>query len=73
MTTNSTDDGRKDEDIPTHGGNSKNDVCHFKFIFNGKSYSKCTTDGSTKMWCATTENYDRDGLWGFCGEGKHNH
>ena len=64
------DDGRTDDATPTHGGNGDAAVCHFNFVFDGKSYSRCTTDGHTKEWCATTENYDRDGKWGLCGEGK---
>ena len=63
------DDGRKDDDTPTHGGNGGNDVCHFDFLFDGKTFSKCTTEGHDKEWCATTENFDKDGLWGFCGDG----
>ena len=47
-------------------------MCHFDFVFDGKTFSECTTEGHDKEWCATTDNYDRDGLWGFCGEGVFN-
>ena len=41
----------------------------FPFVFKGKQYHHCTTDGfkSRKtLWCATTTNYDKDQLWGLC-------
>ncbi|XP_053119943.1 uncharacterized protein LOC128330723 [Hemicordylus capensis] len=42
--------------------------CVFPFIFKGKSYHTCTTDGqsSGSFWCATTSNYDADKKWKFC-------
>lgn len=48
----------------------KDEVCTFPFIFLGKSYTECTTDGRTdgKKWCATTSSYDKDQKWGFCSD-----
>ncbi|XP_073177381.1 72 kDa type IV collagenase-like [Lepidochelys kempii] len=42
--------------------------CTFPFIYKGRSYSSCTTDGrrDKKLWCATTNNYAKDGRWRFC-------
>ncbi|XP_059504404.1 cation-independent mannose-6-phosphate receptor isoform X2 [Stegostoma tigrinum] len=42
--------------------------CRFPFKFFGNSYRECTTDGRTDglLWCATTDDYDRDKAWGFC-------
>uniref|UniRef100_A0A3B3U4I3 Fibronectin type-II domain-containing protein n=1 Tax=Poecilia latipinna TaxID=48699 RepID=A0A3B3U4I3_9TELE len=42
--------------------------CVYPFIFQGRMYKYCTTDGRTdgKRWCATTSNYDTDGIYGFC-------
>ena len=63
------DDGRMNDATPTHGGNGGNAACSFDFVYGGKTFSKCTKEGHDKEWCATTENFDKDGLWGFCGEG----
>ncbi|XP_053119004.1 seminal plasma protein HSP-1-like [Hemicordylus capensis] len=42
--------------------------CSFPFIFKGKSYSHCTTDGSVFawLWCSLTSNYDVDNKWRYC-------
>ncbi|XP_067900725.1 cation-independent mannose-6-phosphate receptor [Heterodontus francisci] len=46
------------------------ELCRFPFKFLSKSYSECTTEGRTDrfLWCATTDNYDRDRAWGFCSQ-----
>uniref|UniRef100_A0A3B3WD77 Matrix metalloproteinase-9 n=1 Tax=Poecilia mexicana TaxID=48701 RepID=A0A3B3WD77_9TELE len=47
---------------------SDGDACHFPFVFQGREYHSCTSEGRTdgKLWCATTDSYDRDQRWGFC-------
>nr|XP_056720577.1 uncharacterized protein LOC130490792 [Euleptes europaea] len=42
--------------------------CAFPFIYKGKPYWSCTTDGwdDGTFWCATTRNYDADRKWKFC-------
>ncbi|XP_038608670.1 epididymal sperm-binding protein 1-like [Tachyglossus aculeatus] len=42
--------------------------CVFPFVFEGQLYSGCTnaSDVNAKLWCATTDNYDRDRLWALC-------
>lgn len=54
--------------VKTRYGNANGAECHFPFIFEGKSYSSCTTEGRTDNvpWCATTEDYGRDQQYGFC-------
>ncbi|KAM5245869.1 matrix metalloproteinase-9 [Ctenodactylus gundi] len=52
----------------TEHGNGNGEPCVFPFIFEGHSYSACTTEGRSDghRWCATTANYDQDKLYGFC-------
>ena len=46
-----------------------NKPCVFPFIYGGKSYDKCTTEGHDQPWCSTKVNaggYHIDGNWGNC-------
>lgn len=54
--------------IQTRYGNADGAMCHFPFLFEGTSYSSCTTEGRTDglPWCATTADYDKDKKFGFC-------
>ncbi|XP_068700145.1 uncharacterized protein [Montipora foliosa] len=54
--------------IETEGGTSKGACCVFPFIYHGIQYFECTEDENSKPWCATTSNYDIDGMWGHCLE-----
>ncbi|XP_014859886.1 PREDICTED: matrix metalloproteinase-9-like, partial [Poecilia mexicana] len=55
-------------DTAVIGGTSDGDACHFPFVFRGKEYHSCTSDGfvGSKLWCATTDNFDRDKKFGYC-------
>lgn len=60
----------------TFGGNADGANCVFPFVFLGKEYDSCTTEGRNDdyRWCATTDNFDRDQKFGFCpsrGEWQH--
>ncbi|KAJ6654861.1 hypothetical protein lerEdw1_006550 [Lerista edwardsae] len=49
--------------------------CVFPFIYRGKSYSSCTTDGDSKgrLWCSLTSNYDQSPKQTYCKPtGKNN-
>ncbi|KGL99965.1 Matrix metalloproteinase-9, partial [Charadrius vociferus] len=48
--------------VKTSHGNANGANCHFPFVFEGHSYSRCITEGRTDglPWCATTASYDRD-------------
>uniref|UniRef100_A0A3P9PH21 Matrix metalloproteinase-9 n=1 Tax=Poecilia reticulata TaxID=8081 RepID=A0A3P9PH21_POERE len=52
----------------TVGGNAGGAPCVYPFIFLGRVYKSCTTDGRTdgKRWCATTSNFDIHRRFGFC-------
>ena len=52
--------------METEGGTGDEACCVFPFIYHGIQYFECTNDDHGKPWCATTSNYDVDGMWGHC-------
>uniref|UniRef100_A0A8C0J8H0 Insulin like growth factor 2 receptor n=1 Tax=Chelonoidis abingdonii TaxID=106734 RepID=A0A8C0J8H0_CHEAB len=50
----------------------KGELCVFPFKYKGKRYEDCIVDEEKRRWCATTNDYDKDGKWGFCGNATGN-
>ncbi|KAG9346956.1 hypothetical protein JZ751_005883, partial [Albula glossodonta] len=40
--------------------------CKFPFRYGGSVYHRCIQWYSSKPWCSTTYNFDRDHRWGYC-------
>lgn len=49
----------------------KGELCVFPFKYKGKSYEKCIMEEKKRPWCATTADYQGDGKWGYCVNGKN--
>uniref|UniRef100_A0A8C7EI43 Fibronectin type-II domain-containing protein n=1 Tax=Nothoprocta perdicaria TaxID=30464 RepID=A0A8C7EI43_NOTPE len=49
-------------------GHFSEQSCVFPFTYRGKQFHECTSlnEKNGKLWCSTTDNYDRDYKWNFC-------
>ena len=52
--------------VQTYGGTGQGESCVFPFTYRGNEYEWCTSERHDQPWCAVTNDYDDDKLWGNC-------